>query len=60
MFKYLVLFALACTLSLALTPLVRRLAIRLGALNRPGERHCSRRIATTRFHARLRYVSAEC
>ncbi|MGH7254830.1 MAG: glycosyltransferase family 4 protein, partial [Nitrospirales bacterium] len=38
MLKYLVLFALACALSLALTPLVRRLAIRLGALDRPGER----------------------
>src|SRR2546422_11603736 len=38
MLKYPVLFALACTLSLVLTPFVRLLALRIGAVDRPGER----------------------
>src|SRR2546422_10760350 len=38
MLKYPVLFALACTLSLVLTPIVRALALRIGAVDRPGQR----------------------
>lgn len=38
MLKYALLFALAALASLVLTPLVRRLAIRLGAVDQPGNR----------------------
>lgn len=38
MVTYLILFLIACCASLALTPLVRLLALRLGAVDQPGER----------------------
>ena len=38
MLKYLVLFLISFSASMLLTPLVRLMALRLGALDRPGER----------------------
>src|SRR5437867_8226168 len=38
MIKYLLLFLVSCVLSLILTPLVRLLALRIGAVDRPGVR----------------------
>lgn len=42
MFRYLIAFALACALAYGLTPLVRRLALRLGAVDRPDARKVHR------------------
>lgn len=40
---FVALFAVACVVTLAVTPLARRLAVRLGAVDRPGPRRVNRR-----------------